>query len=430
MKRHCELCNALLTHIKGHRPSSCVNKYTRIRTEGMCWLQNSSVIKQYCAQSIGRLNIRGERKQHIIELFKQIGDGNGNIEQVLKLFTSYERSEVLEFSVAELRRQIASSLSRLSVPVRPKLIEVDIPTDISPELLSLLSEYKELLTRRFEILIDKGHSRSPNYVYRSMIKPISFCQFLTQEAYVTWGQVGKTQLAFYLDQKGTRLSTCLKRFIKYAETRKNPFKKAPQANRKRGGSVLIETPRPQIVSPNELTSFIKTLKESLPPEEYLFAWFVCKLGLTAKKAYGLTLADININESGRCVIKPAEVWVALPKGIEKTVVILADMQNPLWRNLEPSTLIHFKLFAGVIESLKGFTDRVFQGQTKILRSSAIYAMMEMGHLDRVTLKKTIGVSMPTLAKLERLFSVDVHRRLDPDFIKLRNAYINGEVDNG
>ncbi|RUM49925.1 MAG: hypothetical protein DSY85_14650 [Marinomonas sp.] len=426
MERRCELCNALLKGTKGNHPSSCISKYTLVRTEYMCWLNHASVIKQYCAQSIGGLNIRGERKQQVIKLFKRIGEGD--LEQVLNQFSSHERSEIIEFSVIELRRKIVSSLSQLSAPVRPKLVEIDIPTDITPEMASLLSEFKTLLTRRFEILIDKGHSRSPNYVYRSMIKPISFCQFLTQEGFVAWGQIGKTQLASYLDQKGTRLSNCLKRFIKYAETRKNPFKKAPQTKRKRGGSALIETPRPQIVSPNELTSFIKALKNTLPQEEYLFAWFVCKLGLTVKKTNDLTLADININESGRCVIKPAEVWVALPKEIEKTVVLLADMQNPLWRNLEPSVLIHFKLFAGVIESLNGYTSRVFQGKTKILRSSAIYAMMEMGHLDRVTLKKTIGVSMPTLAKLERLFSVDVHRKLDPEFIKLRNAHILGEKD--
>ena len=426
MERRCELCNAVLKGAKGNHPSSCISKYTLVRTEYMCWLNHASDIKQYCVQSIGGLNIRGERKQQVIKLFKRIGEGD--LEQVLNQFSSHERSEIIEFSVIELRRKIVCSLSQLSAPVRPKLVEIDIPTDITPEMASLLSEFKTLLTRRFEILIDKGHSRSPNYVYRSMIKPISFCQFLTQEGFVAWGQIGKTQLASYLDQKGTRLSNCLKRFIKYAETRKNPFKKAPQTKRKRGGSALIETPRPQIVSPNELTSFIKALKNTLPQEEYLFAWFVCKLGLTVKKTNDLTLADININASGRCVIKPAEVWVALPKEIEKTVVLLADMQNPLWRNLEPSVLMHFKLFAGVIESLNGYTNRVFQGKTKILRSSAIYAMMEMGHLDRVTLKKTIGVSMPTLAKLERLFSVDVHRKLDPEFIKLRNAYILGEKD--
>ncbi|MGU5559466.1 hypothetical protein ACV1C9_20400 [Aeromonas caviae] len=84
------------------------------------------------------------------------------------------------------------------------------------------------------------------------------------------------------------------------------------------------------------------------------------------------------------------------------------------------------MLSSVKETSRNFSTLYLQNKAVIIRASAIYAMMENGHLDRVTLKKTIGVSMPTLAKLERLFSVDVHRRLDPEFIKLRNVHITGQ----
>jgi len=52
-----------------------------------------------------------------------------------------------------------------------------------------------------------------------------------------------------------------------------------------------------------------------------------------------------------------------------------------------------------------------------------------GHLDRVTLRHTMGVSMPTILQLERLLSVDLHRRLDPSLVEARNAHITGHVDD-
>jgi hypothetical protein len=41
----------------------------------------------------------------------------------------------------------------------------------------------------------------------------------------------------------------------------------------------------------------------------------------------------------------------------------------------------------------------------------------------------MGVSMPTIAKLELLLSADLHRRLDPSIVAGRNAAILGQADD-
>ena len=128
--------------------------------------------------------------------------------------------------------------------------------------------------------------------------------------------------------------------------------------------------------------------------------------------------------SFRSKILAPQTW---EKNIEKIVLEEASNIYPVWKSASENRLKKLRLLASVKETPANFSTLYLQNKAKILRSSAIYAMMENGHLDRVTLKTTIGVSMPTLAKLERLFSVDVHRRLDPDFIKLRNAHISGET---
>lgn len=107
---------------------------------------------------------------------------------------------------------------------------------------------------------------------------------------------------------------------------------------------------------------------------------------------------------------------------------MAEEVLPDWRSFSEGERKHYHLFHHRINSLRKFRVDVLQRRSKELRLSALYAMMNNGHLDRVTLIYSTGVSTPTLSKLERLFSADVHRRLDPDFIKLRNVHITGEVD--
>lgn len=41
----------------------------------------------------------------------------------------------------------------------------------------------------------------------------------------------------------------------------------------------------------------------------------------------------------------------------------------------------------------------------------------------------MGVSMPFLVKLELLLSTDIHRSLDPELARKRNAHILGKSDD-
>jgi len=431
MKRQCELCEGQLLNHKGKRPAACTKKSTKVVDETNCWLNSGNSIKKLCATSVGELRARGTRKTSVVALFSQVGkadeQSDKKLDDLLRRLTPFERQELLDLSVSELQRILTLKMDKLDLDAQQLLRTVELPKGLCEEFHLLLTSYQELLIRRYNILIEKKHNRSPDYVIRSMYKPVSFCVFLNENGVTTWGQVGNSELASFLESSETKLSTCLKRFIKYAQTKRNPFKKVSERKPRRGGGAIIETPRPQIVHPSELAFFLSNLRTICEDPHYLWAWFVCKMGLTVKKAYDLTLADLSINEQGRCVIRPYEAWIVLPKNIEKIVLEEASNIYPVWKSASENRLKKLRLLASVKETPANFSTLYLQNKAKILRSSAIYAMMENGHLDRVTLKTTIGVSMPTLAKLERLFSVDVHRRLDPDFIKLRNAHISGET---
>jgi hypothetical protein len=93
--------------------------------------------------------------------------------------------------------------------------------------------------------------------------------------------------------------------------------------------------------------------------------------------------------------------------------------------MSEDALQFIKIFDRYIPSLSRYAVRVLGGRARLLRASAVFAAMMSGHLDRVTLNQTMGVSTPTIARLETLLSADLHRRLAPDFIAERNKRILG-----
>jgi Fe-S-cluster formation regulator IscX/YfhJ len=129
------------------------------------------------------------------------------------------------------------------------------------------------------------------------------------------------------------------------------------------------------------------------------------------------------------VIQPALVWVEVPPRVADQFRNIIEPVEPSWGKVDPESLRHVTLFDHYITKLDDFSAKVLQGRTRLLRASAIFAAMLDGHLDRVTLRHTMGVSMPTILQLERLLSVDLHRRLDPGLVEARNAHITGQVDD-
>lgn len=431
MKYTCLLCSGEIISKKGHHPkraSSCLASSIKSPAHKQCWMNSGTQIQKLCVTSVSMLRVRGGRREQAIKLFKELGESAyiNDLKQYLKNLTPQERNEILELACDDLGKFLSIQYEREKLDSKPQLKLSEIPIELPNEFRLLLNNYQESLARRYELLLKKKHQRSPFYVRRRMGEPINFCAFLSKSGILYWGEVGNSQIAAYLESSKKLLPIDLKRFIRYANIQKAPFKRPSTVRRRKGGGALIETPRPKIIPPGDLQELINSFRDKLDERDFLWAWLVCKMGLTVVRARNLSLDNVKLNDKNRCVIRPAETWVSLPSEIEKIVIRQISNVYPNWMVAEESQLSRFRLLDGVSDSPTKFSEKHFFGLAKVIRASAIYAMMESGHLDRITLKKTIGVSMPTLAKLERLFSVDVHRKLDPEFIKLRNAYILGE----
>lgn len=435
--RSCDFCDAHILQTKGHYPRSCGMQYCKAMPpeHSNCWLNQDNLIKKLCVETIKKTDPRiscvPELKMLLKKLAEECSEEPLKLGEFLKSLEPTQRYILLKYSTPELKKFIAKALTELDLATRKPMAKVYIPEDLPEGLLVVINEYKEKIERRYERLIKQKHERDANYIRHEMFEAIGFCVYLASKGFTAWEGIRNRDVVDYLASKGRMMTNPLKRFISFTEGKRNPFRKQGMQKPRRTGTVLVETPRPKIVPPTILNKFIKSLRGSVSDAEYLIAWFVCKLGLTTNRVYNLKLSDFNINDSGRCVIRPSSIWLNLPKHIENIVQILAEKELPQWHAQPEHQRKHYYLFHNNVISLKHICTRVLQGRAKVLRMSALYAMMNNGYLDRVTLISSTGVSTPTLAKLERLFSVDVHRRLDPEFVKLRNIHITGEPnENG
>jgi hypothetical protein len=147
----------------------------------------------------------------------------------------------------------------------------------------------------------------------------------------------------------------------------------------------------------------------------------------AQDAYDLTLDRFAINEGGRLAVRPAQIWVLLPKSVGAMFERNIDSVFPTWKTVSADRRSHIALFPGIVPNFRRYMDEVFKGKARAVRASAVYAAMREGHTDRVTLNQTIGISIATLMKLEQLLSADLHRRLPADFVQERNKHILGQA---
>lgn len=433
MKTPCLLCEAILTKPNGKAVQLCLYREVKVHNPELCWKKKTK-IQSLCVDSMFARKYLGiQRKKVLTQLFRILGNAaEENDQAIVSAFSQMsinDRNLLIENSVSDLKSILITIKKQNQLDAFPDLQKVHIPDEFPEDFKEILREYQDKFVRRYSILLSKGHKRSPDYSRREMYAALKFVSYLTKQGFTNWLEIGDTQLLHYLQDEQARFSSQLKHFLQFARNKKNPFKKAKSGKPKKKASVLTSTPLPKVVSEQIIEQLLKQIENDYGDAAFAIAWFVCKMGLTLKRAYHLPLARIKINHKQQCVIKPNEVWIHVPKKIKTILLILIEDQYPNWQTIPDEISEYFKIFPYYIDDINAFGQNILQARTRELRSSAILALMQKGYQDRITLKTAIGVSMPTIAKLECLLSVDMHRKLEPKLIEARNAVILGENSN-
>jgi hypothetical protein len=427
----CTLCGLDYGRDGDKTPASCVAVRT-IKPPG-CWANSPDQRLVNCAKSLKYRQFKEDTAQLRTELLKGLGEaiqqGDAVVATYLKGLTATTRYELHRSSVPELAAYLSAAIASMGgLEQRQASRPVEVPEDFPPGLREPLLRYKEKLERLYNKRLEKGHKRAPNYVWRTLLVPLRFAKHLHANGIDRWDVVRNRDIVNFCRENPTVPSSKIMPIMRFVNDHL-PFRETRgRAMRSRGGERRNITP-PKILPAEELDSLLAEVRETGTDAEYVLTWLVCRLGMMARPAYELPLDRVRINDAGRLVIRPAQAWLTLPRSVENLFKKIIDEAVPNWQHVPTDQLKGVVFFRNHIPNLDLFTIRVLKGKTRLLRSSAIFASMMKGQIDRVTLNQTTGVSTAYIIRLELLLSADMHRSLDPKLVKARNAHILGESND-
>lgn len=368
-----------------------------------------------------------------VRVYRSLGDVIDQNDEALAAFVERlppeDRFELLRSAVPELKARLAPALAPVSdLPIRPALRPARIPADLPPDLRERLLAYRDRIQSRYDRLLKNGHERSNVYVSRTLSGPVRLASYASAHLGLTRWDALRTRdvVAFMAAHPGVSRQH-VEPFLRFL-TENQPFRQARRGSRPKHRGEKRNALAPEVVEAAELDALLAEVRASRSDAEYILAWLVCRMGVRVHMAHALTLDRVRVNDAGQLVVRPAKVWVAVPGRESATIRRMLESVVPGWERKPPEELRFLRLFDPHVVRLPVFIAEVLQGRARRLRLSAIYAAMRKGHLDRVTLTKTLGVSAPTLVRLEQLLTADLHGRLSPGLVKARNRVIRGEVD--
>lgn len=430
----CALCEHTLSWTNWHEHRHCFQSGS-VRPE-QCWALQEGSGLALCAQSLAARRTTAERFEVRLTVLRGLGKvidgGDAAVIRYLRTLTPGETYELVRCAVPALQARVSALLKQAEVPEpRRDRRQVSVPDSFPEAMREVLLKYQAKLERRSDRLAEKGHTRSYAYVSRLMSEPRRLAAYLVAEGHTSWLSMKRRDVVSFMAKNPAVLRTSIDRFLRFLEEDR-PFASASTVQRKgakRKTGVGQTSPAHEVIAPEDLKALLERVRTECTEPEYLVTWLICKMGLTAQSAADITLDKFEVNEAGRLAIRPARAWVLIPKGVAAVFERNIEALFPGWRGATIEARSHMSLFTTSIPKVHGFIEQKLGQKARVLRASAIYAAMRAGHLDRVTLVETMGVSVGTIQKLERLLSADLHRTLPAAFVKERNKHIMGTAES-
>ncbi len=429
MKRDCPICLGEF-HTKPDRRSYCARtcRHDLAAPGPDCWFTRGglqALIAESLASQRPPTKESAARRETVLRGFQGAASVNEAVaRQYLTRITPNDRGVLLKYAVPGLRDWLLGIFKADDLIATQELRPVQYP-DLPTDLLEPLKAWEAKNRARLNSRITNGYSRSPKALQRIMSEPISLAIFLSERGVGRWDIMTMHDRVAFAKTRPKRVQEKLRPFIAFLEGG-NPFKTRRGRPPKKARKVIKETRQTPMLPPDVLKGRLKAARERLSDDQYLLYWLVAKLGLTAKAACGLTLDRVTINSQGRLVIRPADAWFALPKSVAPAMEALARAADPAWPYADPAAASPIPVTDSVVSQWR--RHEFFQSEARLLRSSAIYAAMHAGQLDRKSLMAITGVSHKTITNLEYLIPADIHSLGSHELIAARNTAILGEDD--
>lgn len=430
----CELCGCPLKFKKSHDfirakfgKLVCDNSYAQPKDDcSSCWKKSGDPIKVGVKKSVHKIKFKNDNQDAIDLLFKlaeQHGKGQIYYSTFLTNLSDLERGKLLLHAKDPLKLSLSEHFEELglSVNIEQTFVIPDIPENLPEGIRNRLIEFRDRLVKRVNLKIKNNHEIAPRIVQHRMYEPIRLAKYLAKKGHEDWNRLSKQDFIGYLAEFNPKDKAPLLRFFKFLNPSRPVFSKLNFSVGRSGTGVIVEVDEPEIISKAEIKSYLHKMEEQYDVGGFLPFWLVGKMGLTFEKALRLTLNDMKIESGSNVLIKPNLVWLSLPKRINKLFFEYLSArfsEKLLFETHNADLLASLKIFDGYTKA-----KRNADVNATVLRRSAIFYLMQDKFRDRVTLRDAIGVSLPTLQKLESLMHVNMHRKLDPQLVNARNSYL-------
>lgn len=392
-----------------------------------CWFESYGLRPMIAAASLRQRRrdpVRAQLRNHALKSWGQeisALDPEGLL--YLQKLQPMELFDLLSACDSRLFGELQTIIDREKLEVQVRLKPVKYPS-LPDALLAGLKKYERKEKTRLMARLRNGYQRDADALRRIMVEPIALATFLGHQGIDRWELMKLAHQVQFCGERKNRAKK-IQKFLRFLRA-ENPFKQHGGPQRKSAlPTALREAAGIPYLAEQALKEKVAEAKERLSAVDFLVFCLVARVGLTAKKAYGLQLHQINESKEGRVLIRPEKFWLALPPKLGQIMRGVAKKLDDNWPHPNPDDAKKRLVFAESM-TYEHILRNVLQHQAKLLRTSAILSAIRAGKTDRKFLQETIGVSPTTLVQLEFLVSADLHSLLPAGFVKDRNKFIRGK----
>ncbi len=351
-------------------------------------------------------------------------DGAISADQVNDLLRQHPRRAVHRFTErlpegSALRAQLKDALERTRHQEPPSTGHLRInparPAVILPDDLNRgVTLFAEKSRKIAEIKHQHGHRYAERTVRQRALAAHAFCEFLAGKGVQHWPEVAQHHLDEYIAVTNRAAAARAYTFLQFI--RQN-FQLTQRFIRPK---MRKKPPVDAVLPIEEIPLVLRRLLDSSDQQAIVGGLFLALFAQTLTRSAELTYGNFR-KRNGKIEALFAEQWTPLDplttKHLQKLVPdlgVTADDRRTT------------RIFDANAESLGYKVARVAGAPLKPLRLGAVANLIRSGITDRGALHRVLGVSLPTLAYVEKLFEWDLHMTVDPEMVKSRNEVIRGE----
>ena len=434
-KRTCNLCGGSFIAPAQHddRRHNCLSICGAVVGElpHECW-QNAehpyardllAAVPSYLQRSMRTEASHRRRQALTVRVLALTREGRLTMEQVEDLNREFRARAVHLFverlpAQSAVRAEFVNALEQLrrrdDAVTEAKRTERERPAVKLPDDFECgVNMFVEKTHRIAEIKHRHGHRYSPNTVRKRGHDARAFCEFLAGRGLQQWPQVAQHHLDDYLSATDRWAAARAYTFLQFI--RQN-FRLTQRFVRPK----LRPKPPAEAVMPiAEIPAVLKRLIGFTDPQAVVAGLFLALFAQTPTRSAELTFGNFR-KRDGKIEALFAEQWTPLDPLTTRHLVQLAP------GIADDDAVSNTRLFRYTAAYLGQKVREAVGVPVRPLRLGAVANLIRSGITDRGALHRVLGVSLPTLAYVEKVFEWDLHMTVDPEMVRSRNEVIRGE----